>query len=70
MFHFKLTTIFCWGYRLSKHKMTICSKNLVGHVLLDPLATPMSFNTHAYMQEKVCAIPLKIHVISSVLTPL
>jgi len=28
MFHFKQITLLCLGYRLSGHKITICSKNL------------------------------------------
>ena len=30
MFDFRRTTLFCLGYRLSRHKMTICSKDLGG----------------------------------------
>jgi len=43
MFDFRRITLFCLGYRLSKHKMTICSKNLGGHGTVGPtLATPMT----------------------------
>jgi len=31
--YFRLATVFCMGYRLSKHKMTRYSKNLGGHCL-------------------------------------
>jgi len=31
MFDFTRITLFCLGYRLSKQKMTICSKHLEGH---------------------------------------
>jgi len=37
MFDFKRATVFCLGYRLSKHKITICSKHFGGH---DPLGPP------------------------------
>jgi len=30
MFDFRQITLFCLGYRLSKHKMTICSENRGG----------------------------------------
>jgi len=42
LFDFKRIKLFCLGKRLSKHKMTVCSKNLGGawpHWL--PLATAM-----------------------------
>jgi len=39
IFYFRLTTVFCVGYRLSKHKMTRYSKNL--RRPWPPLATPM-----------------------------
>ena len=38
MFDFRRTTLFCLEKRLSKHKMTICSKNLGG---VAPLPTPV-----------------------------
>jgi len=42
MFDFRRMTIFCLEKRLSKHKMTIFSKNLGrGMAPLAPLATPM-----------------------------
>jgi len=42
MFDFRRITLFCVEKRLSKHKMTICSKNLGGHVPFGlALATPM-----------------------------
>jgi len=36
MLDFRQMTLFCLGYRLSKHKKTICSKNLGGHCPLGP----------------------------------
>jgi len=42
MLDFRQITLFCFGYQLLKHKMTICSENVGGHGPLDPLATPMS----------------------------
>jgi len=36
MFNFRRITLFCLEKRLSKHKMTIFSKNLGGHGLFDP----------------------------------
>jgi len=36
MFDFSRMTVFCFGYRLSKHKMTRYSKNLGGHGPLGP----------------------------------
>ena len=43
MFDFRRITLFCLEKRLSKHKMTIFSKNLGGMAPLPPrLATPMS----------------------------
>jgi len=41
MFDFRLATVFCLGYRLSKHKMTRYFKNLGVHDPVGPLATPM-----------------------------
>ena len=41
MFDFRRITLFCLGYRLSKHKMTICSKNLGGMAPLAHLAAAM-----------------------------
>jgi len=42
VFDFWRITPFCMGYRLSKHKTTICSENLVGTCpFRPPLATPM-----------------------------
>ena len=43
IFYFRLTTLFCLGYRLSKHKMTRYSKNLGG--LCGPLAAPIVGNS-------------------------
>jgi len=43
MFDFKRTTLFCLGYRLSKHKITIHAKNLRGGH--GPLATPVEGGT-------------------------
>jgi len=41
-FGFRRMTLFCLGYRLSKHKMTIYAKNLGCYVPLGPrLATAM-----------------------------
>jgi len=37
MFDFRRITLFCLGYRLSNHKMTICSENLERHGPLAPL---------------------------------
>ena len=42
MFDFTRATVFCLGYRLSKHKMTRYAKNLGGH---GPLATSMVYHT-------------------------
>jgi len=44
MFDFRRITLFCLEKRLSKHKMTVISKNLGGHVdyPLSPLATPVA----------------------------
>jgi len=39
---FRQITLFCLGYRLSRHKMTISSKNLGSR---GPLAAPMARNT-------------------------
>jgi len=41
MLDFRRITLFCLEEHLSKHKMTIFSKNLWGHVPFPPLATPM-----------------------------
>jgi len=42
MFDFRRITLFCLAKRLSKHKMTIFSKNLRGGMApFAPLATPM-----------------------------
>jgi len=41
MSDFRRITLFCLEKRLSKHKMTICSKNVGGTWPLCPLATPM-----------------------------
>jgi len=42
MFNFRRTTLFCLGYRFTKHKMTIYAKNLWGAMTpWSPLATPM-----------------------------
>jgi len=37
MLDFRQITLFCFGYRLLKHKMTICSEYLGGHGPLGPL---------------------------------
>jgi len=42
MYDFRRITLFCLEKRLSKHKMTIFSKNVGGMVPLAPLATPMA----------------------------
>jgi len=42
MFDFRRIRLFCLEKRLTKHKMTIFSKNLGGMAPLPPLATPMS----------------------------
>jgi len=42
MFDFRRKTLFCLGYRLSKHKMTIYSKHLGAIVPLAPLEMPMA----------------------------
>jgi len=36
MFDFRQITLFVLGYRLSKHKMTICSKHFGGHGPVSP----------------------------------
>jgi len=36
MFDFRRITLFCLEKRLSKHKMTVCPKNLGGHALFAP----------------------------------
>jgi len=36
MFDFRRIGLFCLGYRLSKHKITICSKHFGGHGSLGP----------------------------------
>ena len=41
MFDFRRITLFCLGYRLYKHKMTICSENWEGMIPRSPLATHM-----------------------------
>jgi len=42
MFDFRRIILFCLGYRISSHKMIICSKIFLGgHAPLDPLATSM-----------------------------
>jgi len=43
MFDFRRITIFCLEKRVSRHKMTVFSKNLGGHdPFAPPLTTPMS----------------------------
>jgi len=44
MFDFRRITLFCLEKRLSKHKIPICSKNVVGSqgLFAPPLATPMA----------------------------
>jgi len=42
MFYIREITLFCLEKRLSKHKMTICSKNVGGMATLPPLAAPMA----------------------------
>jgi len=44
MFNFRRITLFCLEKRLSKHKMTIFSKNLGG---MAPLAPPRKFSAYA-----------------------
>jgi len=41
MVDFRRITLLCLGHRFSKHKMTICSKNLGGWAPRLPLARPM-----------------------------
>jgi len=42
MYDFRRITLLCLEKRLSKHNMTICSKNLGGHgTLSPPLAMPI-----------------------------
>jgi len=53
MFDFRRITLFCLGYRLPKHKMTIYAKNVVGYAPCAPLATPM---LHADCK-RVCWVP-------------
>jgi len=36
MIDFRRITLFCLGYRLSNHKITVFSRNLGGHGLLGP----------------------------------
>ena len=48
MSDFRRITLFCLEKRLSKYKMTICSKNWGGIAPLAPLATPMSNNTYSF----------------------
>ena len=50
MFYFRGATVFCLGYRLSKHKMTGYSKNL-GSVALWPLPG-YACVTHAEVETK------------------
>jgi len=42
MFDFRRITLFCLEKRLSKHKMTIFSKNWGHGPFVSPLVTPMS----------------------------
>jgi len=42
MFDFRRITLFCLEKRLSKHKMTMLSKNLGAWLLWPPLAMPMA----------------------------
>jgi len=57
MFDFRRITLFCLGYRLSNHEMTMCSKNVVGHSTTDRLATPM------YGGKYIFDFKLKKHVL-------
>jgi len=52
MFDFRQTTLFCLEKRLSKHKMTICSKNFGGAW---PLWSPTSY---AYVAVLFCWLRL------------
>jgi len=45
MFDFRRITLFCLGYRFSKHKITMCAENLEGNGTLGPLATPIHRKT-------------------------
>jgi len=47
MFAFRRITLFCLEKRLSKHKMTMFSKNFGG--ACPPLATPMSLHSNPVM---------------------
>jgi len=44
MFDFRRITLFCLEKRLSKHKMTIFSKNLGGHSLFGSPGYPYEYN--------------------------
>jgi len=49
MFDFKLATVFCLGYRLSKHKITTYFKKLWGGMApWSPLATPVVHSWSAF----------------------
>jgi len=52
MFDFRRITLFCFGYRLSKHKMTICPEKWGEHAPLALLATTMAQATK-YLKQPV-----------------
>jgi len=54
MFDFTQKTLFCFEYRLLKHKMTIRSENYGGHGPLGPrLAKPMLYTRTFYLLHTV-----------------
>jgi len=54
MFDFRRTTLFCLEKRLSKHKMTIFSKNLGGMAPIAlPLATPMITSVENHIDARI-----------------
>jgi len=54
MFDFRRATVFSLGYRLSKRKMTTCSKNLEGH---GPLRHVVAYCVKRSMSESVAMLP-------------
>jgi len=60
MFDFRRATLFHWGYRLSKQKMTTYSKNCGRH---GPLTDVVSYCVKRSMSESVAVLPYvwKIH---------
>jgi len=55
VYDFRRITLLCLEKRLSKHKMTICSKN-GGHGPFDPLDTPMSLLFQKTQPKKLSSI--------------